>query len=80
MMTWERFMGGSHGFMTGPAKKFNPMTVFFGKGYATLPGLTDFYRVGMWATGGGTLFSNALSGRQTIAHLCKLDGKLFRAA
>jgi len=79
MMTWERYMGGSHGFMTLPAKKFSPMKMLCGRGYATLPGLADFYQVGAWATEAGALFSNALSGRKTIAHLRKQHGKTFRA-
>lgn len=35
---------------------------------------------GAWATEAGALFSNALSGRKAIAHLCKHGGKAFRAA
>lgn len=80
MMTWKRYMGGSHGFMTLPAKKFSPMKMLCGRGYATLPGLADFYQVGAWATEAGALFSNALSGRKTIAHLCKQHGKTFELA
>ncbi len=32
MMTGERYMGGSHGFMAGPAKKFNPMVIALREG------------------------------------------------
>ncbi|MBK5092968.1 MAG: NAD(P)/FAD-dependent oxidoreductase [Actinobacteria bacterium] len=77
MMTWERFMGGSYGFMTGPAKKFSPMDMFFGKGYSTLPGLSNFYLVGTWATATGALFANARSGRRAIQAACESEGKSF---
>jgi hypothetical protein len=37
----------------------------------TLPGLSNFYMVGQWATSAGSLFSNALSGRTAIKLLCR---------
>jgi len=80
LMTWERFMGGTHGFMVGPKKKFSPNKMFFGKGYFTLPGLEDMYMVGTWATEAGALFANAQSGKKTIEMLCKKNGIGFRSS
>jgi len=45
----------------------------------TLPGLSNFYLAGQWATSAGSLFSNALSGRTAIKTLCKQQGKKFTA-
>jgi len=42
-----------------------------------VPGLINFYFVGVWATSAGALFVNALSGRKAIKHICKLDNKKF---
>lgn len=77
LMTWERYVGGTQGFMSGPAKKFNPNDMLFGRGYSTLPGLAGFCMVGTWATGSGALFANALSGRKAIQALCRADGRRF---
>jgi phytoene dehydrogenase-like protein len=77
LMTWERYMGGTHGFNTMPKKKMSIMGSLFGKGVAALPGLADFYLVGQWATSAGALFVNAFSGRNTIEAICKQDGKRF---
>jgi phytoene dehydrogenase-like protein len=80
VMTWERYMGGSHGFAGMPNKKVNVLASAFGKGWEmTLPGLAHFYLVGQWATSAGSLFSNALSGRVAIKMICKLQGKTFVA-
>ena len=43
----------------------------------TLPGLSGFYFVGVWASMAGSLFGNALSGRRAIQALCKREGKKF---
>jgi phytoene dehydrogenase-like protein len=78
LMTWERYMGGSHGFLGMPSKKVNIMASVFGKGWeTTLPGLSRFYMVGQWATSAGALFSNALSGRTVIKAICKQEGRQF---
>jgi phytoene dehydrogenase-like protein len=77
LMTWERFMGGTHGFANMPKKKMNIISSLFGKGVATLPGLSGFYLVGQWATSAGALFVNACSGRNTIETICKQDGRRF---
>jgi len=45
----------------------------------TLPGLSAFYFVGVWASMAGSLFGNALSGRKAIQALCKSEVKRFRA-
>jgi len=79
MMTWERYMGGTHGFMNFPNKKQSFIQSLLGRGQeTTLPGLSDFYFVGAWATSMGALFSNAFSGRQIIKRICQRDGKKFR--
>jgi len=77
LMTWERYVGGTHGFMSMPKKEFNPMDMILGKLDARLPGLSGFYLVGTWATSAGALFSNALSGRKVIGMMCEQDGRKF---
>jgi hypothetical protein len=71
-------MGATHGFVGMPNKKVNIMASVFGKGWeTTLPGLSDFYMVGQWATSAGALFSNVRSGRTVIKSICKQQGKRF---
>jgi phytoene dehydrogenase-like protein len=77
LMTWERYMGGTHGFNNMPNKKMNIAASLFGKWTATLPGLSGFYLTGQWATQAGALPGNAGSGKDTIAAICKEDGKRF---
>jgi phytoene dehydrogenase-like protein len=77
LMTWERYVGGTHGFQSAPKKKFSVMSMLTGGLASTLPGLSDFYLVGTWATSAGALFSNALSGRKVIEAICKRDDKPF---
>ena len=79
LMTWESYVGGTHGFLSSPKKKFNPLDMMRGRLDSTLPGLSDFYLVGTWATSAGALFANALSGRTIVRELCKRDGKTFTA-
>ena len=82
LMTWERYMGGSQGWFNLPNRKFD----FSIKGdpsdkkyKMTLPGLSNFYFVGVWATMMGSLFHNANSGKKIILRICKKDGKKFIA-
>ncbi len=78
LMTWERYMGGTHGFAGMPNKKVNILASAFGKGWEmTLPDLSGFYMVGQWATSAGSLFSNALSGRTALKTICKRHGRRF---
>jgi hypothetical protein len=64
--------GGPHGFVGTPGKKMS----VFGRGWeTTLPGLSDFYVAGRWASSAGPLFSNALSGRTASKAICKQEGK-----
>lgn len=78
LLTWERYMGGTHGFANMPNKKPDIMGSLLGKGQEkTLPGLADFYFVGAWMTSTGALFTNALSGRTVIQDICRKDGKKF---
>jgi phytoene dehydrogenase-like protein len=80
LITWERFMGGTHGFNNWPNKKFSFIAGMRGDGgVPTLPGLSHFYFVGAWASMAASLFGNALSGRKTVHTLCKKDGKQFSA-
>ena len=71
-LTWERYMGGTHGFANMPTKKASIWSGLRGAGGdMTLPGLDRFYFVGVWASMAGSLFGNALSGRLAIQALCK---------
>jgi phytoene dehydrogenase-like protein len=81
LMTWERFMGGSQGWFNLPNRKldFSTKEDPVDKKYkATLPGLSNFYFVGIWATMMPSLFRNAKSGQTIIRHICKKDGKEFK--
>jgi phytoene dehydrogenase-like protein len=81
LMTWERYMGETHGFANMPNKKFNMLASLFGQEMETgLPGLANFYLVGDWATSAGALFANALSGKTVLKTICKNDGKIFTAS
>lgn len=78
LMTWERYMGGTHGFAGMPNRKANIIKSLIGKGQeTTLPGLSGFHMVGQWATSAGALFSNALSGRNVVKTICKQEGGKF---
>jgi phytoene dehydrogenase-like protein len=80
LMTWERYMGGSQGWFNLPNRKFdfslredNSDKKF----KTTLPGLSNFYFVGIWATMMASLFNNANSGKAIIRRICRQDGKKF---
>jgi phytoene dehydrogenase-like protein len=78
LLTWERYMGGTHGFANMPNKPFDFIGSVLGRSTLdTLPGLSGFYQVGNWATCAGALFMNALSGRRTIQKICAGEGKKF---
>ncbi len=80
-MTWERYMGGTHGFANMPNKKLSIIATLLGRGQERdLPGLSNFYFVGAWATSTGALFSNANSGKKVIKAICSVDGKRFTEA
>lgn len=74
--TWERFMGGTHGFANMPSKRFGFGTLM-GAAQNTLPGLDNFYMTGIWVSGTGAVFSNALTGKTVIKDICKRDGRRF---
>jgi phytoene dehydrogenase-like protein len=79
-LTWERFMGGTHGFANMPKKKASFWSGLSGAGGdLTLPGLDGFYFAGVWASLAPSLFGNALSGRKAIQAVCKKAGKKFQA-
>jgi phytoene dehydrogenase-like protein len=78
LMTWERYMGGTHGFAGMPNRKAGIIKSLIGKGQeTTLPGLSGFHMVGQWVTAAGALFSNALSGRNVVKTICKQEGRKF---
>ncbi len=82
LLTWERYMGGTQGWFNLPNRKLDfAMRDDFSdrKFKTTLPGLSGFYFVGIWATAMGSLAHNALSGKTIIRRICRLDGKTFRA-
>jgi len=82
LTTWERYMGGTQGWFNLPNRKLD-----FGmredlsdkKFKTTLPGLSNFYFVGIWSTAMGSLAHNAASGKTIIRRICQKDGKEFRA-
>jgi phytoene dehydrogenase-like protein len=79
LLTWERFMGGTHGFVNMPNKKFDFIGSLRKDSDMTIPGLNNFYFVGSWATSIGALFVNALSGRKAIQKICQAQGRKFSA-
>ena len=80
LLTWERFMGGTHGFVNMPNKKPDFLASLFKHGDMLLPGLDNFYFVGIWATSAGALFINAHSGKKAVKLICKKDGRRFTSA
>jgi len=79
LLTWERYMGGTHGFANMPKKPFNVFKSLSAGGMATtLPGLEHFHFAGAWATSAGALFMNALSGRVVLQAICKAEGRQFQ--
>jgi phytoene dehydrogenase-like protein len=79
-ITWERYMGGTHGFANFPNRKATIWSGLKGAGGdMTLPGLSGFYFVGVWASLAGSLFGNALSGKRAIQAVCRREGKKFNA-
>jgi phytoene dehydrogenase-like protein len=82
LMTWERYMGGTQGWFNFPNRKldFSMKEDLSDKKFkTTLPGLANFYFVGVWASMMGALASNANSGKAIIRRICKKDGKRFKA-
>ena len=80
LMTWERYMGGTQGWFNFPNRKFEfsmKAEISDKKFKTTLPGLANFYFVGVWATMMGSLFDNANSGKSIIRRICKKEGKKF---
>jgi phytoene dehydrogenase-like protein len=82
LMTWERYMGGTQGWFNFPNRKldFSMREDLSDKKFkTTLPGLSNFYFVGVWATMMGSLAHNAHSGKTIIRRICKEDDKRFKA-
>ncbi|MBN1153690.1 NAD(P)/FAD-dependent oxidoreductase [candidate division KSB1 bacterium] len=78
LMTWERYMGGTQGWFNFPNRKFEfsiREDLSDKKFKWTLPGLSNFYLVGAWASAMGSLAHNAISGRTIIRRICLNDGK-----
>ena len=83
LMTWERYMGGSQGWFNFPNRKLDftmREDISDKKFETTLPGLSNFYFVGVWATAMGSLAHNANSGKAIIRRICKKDEKKFLAS
>ena len=81
LMTWERFMGGTQGWFNLPNRQFDfsiREDLADRKYKMTLPGLSNFYFAGVWATMIGSLFHNAYSGKTAIRCICNKDGKKFK--
>jgi phytoene dehydrogenase-like protein len=79
LLTWERFMGGTHGFANGPNKEPDFISSMLSPRGMTVPGLENFYFTGIWTTGAGALFINALSGKKAIQKICKRNGMKFQS-
>jgi len=80
LMTWERYMGGTQGWFNLPNRKLDfsmKEDLSDRKFKTTLPGLANFYFVGVWATMMGSLAHNANSGKAIIRRICKKNGKKF---
>ena len=80
LMTWERYMGGSQGWYNLPNRKFDFVMKDDSsdkKFKTTLPALSNFCFVGVWATMMGSLFDNAKSGKTMVRRICKKEGKKF---
>lgn len=78
LLTWERFMGGTHGFSNAPKKEPDFLGSMVRSNDMTIPGLDHFYFVGIWATSAGALFLNALSGKKAIKSICKKERLNFK--
>jgi phytoene dehydrogenase-like protein len=79
LQTWERYMGGTHGWVNWPNKKFSIPEDVFGLGRKDqLPGLKNFYFTGQWATSSGALLMNAISGKSIIKKICNKSGIKFK--
>jgi len=81
LATWERYMGGTQGWFNLPNRKldFSMREDLSDKKFkTTLPGLSNFYLVGIWATAMGSLAHNAKSGKTIIQRICKQDGEVFK--
>ena len=82
LMTWERYMGGTQGWFNLPKRRldFSMREDLKDKKFkTTLPGLANFYFVGVWTTAMGSLAHNASSGKTIIRRICEKDGKEFKA-
>jgi len=82
LMTWERYMGGTQGWFNLPNRKLDfsiKEDLSDRRLKATLPGLANFYFVGVWVSMMGSLAHNANSGKMIIRRVCKRDGKRFKA-
>lgn len=78
LSTWERFMGGTRGFNNMPKKDFK-LSMLIKKPEMGLPGLSNFYFAGVWATSTPALFMNALSGKKVIQRICAQERVKFKS-
>jgi phytoene dehydrogenase-like protein len=74
--TAERYTGNRYGWQAGPPKE--NVTKIQRKGLSkTLPGLERFFHIGQWSNATLGVSNVAMSGRNLVKDLCKLDGKPF---
>jgi phytoene dehydrogenase-like protein len=75
-ITFHRYTANWQGSFEGWLMTPKNMTLRMSK---RLPGLDNFYMAGQWVQPGGGIPSGAMTGRQVIQLLCKLDKKPFVA-
>jgi phytoene dehydrogenase-like protein len=71
-ITYERYTGNWRGAFAGWAMTTRKMSMMMGIGMdKTLPGLSNFYRIGHWVEPGGNVELSCASGRDVIKHICE---------
>ena len=74
-MTFEHYTGNWQGTFMGWQTSTKTLIMRMSK---TLPGLKNFYMAGMWVEPGGGVPTAAMSGRNVIQIICKLDKRPFK--
>jgi phytoene dehydrogenase-like protein len=72
--TWWRYTRNNKGAYQGWLMSSEIINSHIKK---TLPGLSNFFMAGQWATPGGGVISSLYSGRHLVQILCHRDGKQF---
>lgn len=78
-ITYERYTCNWRGAFAGWAMTTRKMSMMMGIGMdKTLPGLSNFYRIGHWVEPGGNVELSCASGRDVIKDICEMrDQKFF---